>query len=270
VPQPLQQLNSKSKRKKRVNPTRFGMLALAAACAAAVFGAGPQPARAIVVPTPAPPPRVEPTATPTGTPRSSVLPLNSSLFFVLDDTISSHSKPGTIARAHLRDPIVLDGITVARAGEQVGIEITQASPAQAGGIDGTVEIYFQSLPLAGNLSLPLSTPTARINPHMTAGQASTQGITDTIGDIFIPGHLIYHMFRKGGDVTLRPGTVIRARTAASIRVAHGAVAIATPPPFETTLDTPHPAFSVAPMYTPPGYHAPTPKPSPSVSPTPTP
>jgi hypothetical protein len=249
---------------------RAGILALAVACAAASFGAGPQQARAIVVPTPEPPPRVAPTATPTGTPNSTVLPLNSSLFFVLDDTISSHSKPGTIARAHLRDAIVLDGMTLARAGAQVGIEVTQSSPAQAGGIDGTVEIYFQSLPLAGNLSLPLSTPTARINPHMSAGQASTQGITDTIGDIFIPGHLLYHMFRKGGDVTLRPGTVIRARTAAAVRVSHGAVAIATPEPFITTLDTPHPAFSVAPMYTPPGYHAPTPKPTPSVSPTPTP
>lgn len=262
--------SSKSKRKRLANPARAGILALAAACAAAGFGAGPQPARAIVVPTPEPPPRVAPSATPTGTPKSSVLPLDSSLFFVLDDTISSHSKPGTIAHAHLRDPIVLDGITVAPAGSQVAIEITQAQGAQVGGVDGTVEIYFQSLPLAGNVSLPLSTPTARINPHMSAGQQSTQGIEDTVGDIFIPGHLLYHMLRKGGDVTLRPGTVIRARTAATVRVSRGVVAIATPAPFVTTDDTPQPAFSVAPMYTPPGYHAPTPKPSPSVSPKPTP
>jgi hypothetical protein len=209
---------------------------------------------------------VEPTSTPTGTPNSTVLPLNSSLFFVLDDTISSHSKVGSVARAHLRDAIVLDGVTVARAGTPVNIEVTQSSAAQVGGVDGSVEIYFEDLALGGKLSLPLSTPTARINPHMSAGQQSTQGIEDTIGDIFIPGHVIYHMFRKGGDVTLRPGTVIRARTAATLRVSHGAIAIATPQPFITTDDTPAPAFSVAPMYTPPGYHPPTPKPSPSPSP----
>lgn len=262
--------NSKSKKKRLANPARAGILALAAACAAAAFGAGPQPARAIVIPTPEPPRRVQPTATPTGTPNSTVLPLNSSLFFVLDQTIGSHSKPGTIARAHLRDAIVLDGVTVSPAGATVGIEVTQSSPAQVGGVDGTVEIYFQALPLAGNLSLPLSTPTARINPHMSAGQASTQGIEDTVGDIFIPGHLLYHMFRKGGDVTLRPGTVIRARTAAAVHVSHGAIAIATPAPFVTTVDTPHPEFSAAPMYTPPGYHSPMPKASPSVRPTRTP
>lgn len=262
MPQPLPR-NSKSKTKRRANFARAGILVLAAACAAAAVSAGPQTARAIVIPTPPPPPRVEPTSTPTETPNSTVLPLNSSLFFVLDDTIGSHSKPGTIVHAHLRDAIILGGVTVARAGTPVGIEVTQASPAQVGGIDGTVEMYFESLPIAGNLSLPLTTPTARIDPHMTAGQESTRAVTDTVGDIFIPGHLLYHMLRKGGDVTLRPGTVIRARTAATLGVSHGAVAIATPAPFVTTLDTPNPGFSVAPIYTPPGYHPPTPKPTPS-------
>lgn len=268
---PLRQpLSSKSRTKKPASPARAGILILAAACAAAAISAGPQTARAIVIATPEPPPRVEPSSTPTGTPNSTVLPLNSSLFFVLDDTISSHSKPGTVVRAHLRDAIVLDGVTVAQAGAPVNIEITQASAAQAGGMDGTVEIYFQSLPLAGGKMLPLSTPTARINPHMSAGQESTRGITDTVGDIFIPGHLLYHMLRKGGDVTLRPGTVVRARTAATVGVSHGAVAVSTPAPFVTSQDEPHPAFSVSPIYTPPGYHSPAPKPSPSVHPTPTP
>jgi hypothetical protein len=268
--QQQQRRSLKSSRRKRANPARLGILALAAACAAAGFGAGPQPARAIVVPTPPPPPRVEPTATPSGTPSSTVLPLSSSLFFVLDDTISSHSKAGSKARAHLRDPIVLDGVTVARAGTPIEIEITQSAAAQVGGVNGSVEVYFGSLPLAGNQSLPLDTVTGHLDPHTSAGQQSTQGIEDTVGDIFIPGHILYHMFRKGGDVTLRPGTVIRARTAATVRVSRGVIAIATPAPFITTVDTPNPGFSVAPMYTPPGYHASTPKPSPSPKPTQTP
>jgi hypothetical protein len=189
---------------------------------------------------------------------------------VLDDTISSRSKAGSVAHAHLRDPIVLNNTTVARAGTPVDIVITQTSAAQAGNVDGFVEIYFQALPLASGKMLPLTTPSAHINPHMSAGQASTRGITDTVGDIFIPGHYIYHIFRKGSDVTLRPGTIIRARTAATLHVAKGVVAVSTPPPFSTSLDTPHPAFVPAPLATPPGFHAPTPKPSPSVRPTTTP
>lgn len=265
-----QQPSSKIKRKKRANLPRLGILAVAAACAAAAVGAGPQTARAIVVPTPRPPARGEPTATPSGTPNSTILPLNSSLFFVLDGTISSHSKAGSVVRAHLRDAVVLEGMTIAAAGTPVNIEIAQSSAAQAGNVDGWVDVYFDALPIASGKTLPLVTPAAHINPHMTAGAASTRGITDTVGDIFIPGHVLYHMLRKGADVTLKPGTIIRARTAATVNIAHGAVAVSTPQPFNTSLDTPHPDFVPAPVFTPPGFHAPTPKPSPSVTPTATP
>ena len=267
MPQP--QPNS-NKTKKPARLARASTLLIAAASAVAVFAANTGNAGAIVLPTPPPPPRAEPTSTPTGTPNSTVLPLNSSLFFVLDDTVSSHTKPGTIARAHLRDAIVLNNVTVAPAGAPVEIDVTQSSGAQMGNIDGTVEIYFKNLALSGGRSLPLTTPTARINPRMTAGQASTRGITDTVGDIFIPGHFLYHVLRKGADVTLKPGTVIRARTAAALSIAHGALAINTPPPFKTISDTPHPSFSAAPLATPPGFEPKTPKPSPTVQPSPSP
>lgn len=265
-----QQLSSKTK-KKRANLNRAGVFAVAAACAVAAAGAGPREARAIVIPTPPPPPRTEPTAAPSGTPNSTVLPLNSSLFFVLDGSISSRSKAGTVVRAHLRDPIVLNGVTIAPAGTPVDLQVTESSAAQAGNVDGFVDVYFNALPLAGGKLLPLTTPSAHIDPHATAGQQSTRAITDTVGDIFIPGHVLYHMLRKGADVTLRPGTVIRARTAAGVSLAHGGtVAISTPAPFVKSLDTPVPAFVPAPVYTPPGFQPPTPKPSPSTKPTATP
>lgn len=254
----------KNKRKKQAN--RAGILAVAAACAAAAVGAGPQTARAIVVPTP-PPPAAAPTATPTGTPNSTVLPLDSSLFFVLDETISSRLKPGTLVRAHLRDGLVLDGKTIAPAGTPVEIEVSQAVPAHMGNEDGSVDIYFESLRLADGKSIPLDTPTGHIDPHISVGQYNTRAVTDTVGDIFIPGHYIYHMLRKGRDVALGPGTVLRARTGASIMIEGSAVVVSTPHPFITVEDTPHPAFSPAPMYTPPGFRLPTPKPSPSVQPT---
>jgi len=258
----------KSKRKKPAN--RAGILALAAACAVAAVGAGPQAARAIVVPTP-PPRAAKPTATPTGTPNSTVLPLDSSLFFVLDDAISSRLKQGTVVRAHLRDPIVLEGRTIAGAGTPVEIQVYQVTPAHMGNEDGSVDIYFMPLTLAGGRSIPLTTPTGHIDPHVSVGQYNTRAAVDTVGDIFIPGHYIYHMLRKGRDVTLGAGTVLRARTGASVMLARGgAVVVATPQPFLTVSDTPHPAFSPAPVFTPPGFHLPTPKPSPSVKPTSTP
>jgi len=242
---------------------------MAAACAAVAIGAGPQEARAIVVPTP-PPAQAQPAATPTGTPNSTILPLNSSLFFVLDETITSREKSGTMARAHLRDPIVLDGKTIVPAGAPISIEVSETSGAQMANVNGFVEIYFEPLPLPGNKTLPLETPTSRIDPTMSAGKAETQSVTDTVGDIFIPGHFLYHMLRKGQDVTLHAGTVIRARTAASVSLSHGVVAISTPAPFVTTLDTPAPEFSISPVATPPGYRPSTPKPSPSPKPTATP
>lgn len=200
-----------------------------------------------------------------------MLPLDSSLFFILDDTISSRLKAGTIVRAHLRDPIILDGKTVARAGSLVEIEVYEVTPAAAANQDGSVDIYFKPFSLENGKSIPLTTPTAHIDPHMSVGQYNTRATVDTIGDIFIPGHYLYHMLRKGRDVTLGPGTMLRARTAASVMVVrNGALAIATPQPFLTVKDTPHPAFSPAPMYTPPGFHLATPKPTPSVKPTSTP
>ncbi len=263
----MQQPQRPKKRKKPAN--RAAILAVAAACAAAAAGAGPQTARAIVVHNPRPT-AAAPAATPGVSPNATVLPLDSSLFFVLDDAISSRLKAGSTVRAHLRDPIVLRGKTIAPAGTPVEIEISQSNAAHMGNEDGSVDIYFKSLSLPDGQSIPLTTPTGHIDPHMSIGQQNTRAAVDTIGDIFIPGHYIYHMLRKGHDVTLGAGTVLRARTAASATIAGGALIIATPQPFLSAGDAPHSAFSPAPIYTPPGFILPTPKPTPSVKPTSTP
>ncbi len=181
---------------------------------------------------------------------------------MLDGTINSRtSKGGTLVRAHLRDPIVLNGITVAAAGTPAAVRIVQVQPAQMGNVDGSVEIYLEPITIAGGRTLPLSTPTSHIDPHVSAGQASTRGITDTVGDILIPYHYLYHVLRKGMEVDLRPGTAIRGRTAATVDASHGAIAVTTPPPFPVAADTPHPYFSPAPIATPPGFQIPSPKPS---------
>lgn len=261
MPQPQPQ-PPKSKRK-RAKLARAGILALAAACAAAAICADRQAVRAIVVP------RTISTASPlpeASGPKTD-LPLNSSVFFVLDGDISSHSQAATLVRAHLRDPIVLGGITAAPAGAPVQIRVIHAQGAQMANVDGSVDIYFEPFTLANGATLPLVTPTSHIYPQLTAGQESTRGVTDTIGDIFIPYHFLYHMLRKGMEVDLRPGTVMRARTAAELRATAGAVAIITPPPIAGAADTPRAAFKPASVATPPGFTPPTPKPSPNVLPT---
>jgi hypothetical protein len=226
------------------------------------MSAGPQTARAIVVP------RTISTASPLPEPSGTKtdLPLNSSIFFVLDGDISSRGQEGTLVRAHLRDPIVLGGMTVAAAGAPVQIRILHTSGAQLANVDGSVDIYFEPFTLANGQALPLVTPTSHIDPYLTPGQTSTRATTDTIGDIFIPYHFLYHMLRKGMEVDLRPGTVMRARIAAELRTVAGAVAIVTPQPIARAADTPRPPFKPAYVATPPGFTTPTPKPSPSVLP----
>jgi len=249
VPQ-LLQLNSTTPTRRPANRLGAAILVVAAAFAAASVVARPAVAAA-------------PAA-------ASTLPLDSSLFFVLDGTISSRSHSGTTVRAHLRDPVVLDGTTVAPAGTPVTIEITQTSAAQMGNVDGYADIYFEPLALPGGKSLPLTTPTSHLYPQMTAGQESTRAATDTVGDIFIPYHIVYHILRKGSDVTLKPGAVIRARTAATLQFERGTLAVVLPPPLVTSADAPRPAFVPAPLETPPGYRPPTPKPSPTAQATHTP
>jgi len=258
-----QRQRPKSKRKKPANTRGIFAIAVCGAVALAV-GAGPQTARALIVPTPAPSASVRNAI---DNPNATVLPLDSSLFFVVDDAITSRLRPGSTVRAHLRDPILLAGKTIVPAGTPVQIQISQAVPARMGNEDGSVDIYFGPLAVPGGASIPLTTPTAHIDPHVSVGSYNTRSVTDTIGDIFIPGHYIYHMLRRGHDVVLGPGTLLRARTGASVSLVRGVAVVATPPPLVTAGDTPHPAFEPAPVYTPPGFHLPTPKPSPSPQPT---
>lgn len=260
--------NPKIAKSARVSRLRAAVLALGAFAVAVTLAAGP--GSALPVSHTGANPTGSPAPAPTRNALAPTLPLGSSLFFVLDDTIDSHSaKVGSFVRAHLREPLVVGGFTLAPAGTPVRIEIVNDSPAQMANVDGSVQIHFEALALPGGTILPLHTPTAHIDPHMSAGQASTRGLTDTVADIFIPYHYLYHVLRKGQEVVLRPGTVIRARTAATLTTAKGGiVSIATPAPFSMSLDKPFAAFSPTPTATIPGFELPTPKPSPSPSPSP--
>jgi len=184
---------------------------------------------------------------------------------VLDDRIGSKvSTAGTQARAHLKDALVLGGVTLATAGTPVRIKITDVRAAQAPDVDGSIDILFEPLDLTDHLLLPLRTPTAHVTVRVTAGQESTAGVTDTIKDILIPYHSLYRLFRKGAEIDLRPGTLLRARTAATVRVAGTVPSVVAPPPFHLSVDAPHAHFSPLPFVT----IAPKLTPQPTASPAP--
>jgi hypothetical protein len=199
------------------------------------------------------------------------MPLDSSLLFVLDDRIGSKvSQPGTQARAHLKDPLVLGGVTLAPAGTPVRIKVTDVRGAQAPDVDGSIDILFEPMQLANRSSLPLRAPTAHVTVRVTAGQESTGEVVDTIKDIIIPYHYLYRLFRKGAEIDLRPGTIMRARTAATVSVVGNVVSVVTPPPFHLSDEAPHPHFSPLPFLTvaPKSTRPPSPSPTPQATPSP--
>jgi hypothetical protein len=205
------------------------------------------------------------------------------VIFVLDQTISSaHSTRNEIVPVHLRDPLIVAGRTLAPAGAPASIRILDASPADIGDVYGFVDIYFEPLKLTDGRELPLHAPTSRLTMNVTVGHEDTVATEDTIGDIFIPYHTIYHAFRKGKNFVLPPGSEIRARTSATVeQLANGTVAIETPKPLAGDFQTPKATFPVEPAATPFGpaatedggrhraHHLPSPSPSPSPSTSPT-
>ncbi len=238
---------------------------------AAFFPIGAGRVLAVPVRTPAPPgPASKASAQPSAPPHT--LPIGSSVLFVLDDTISSSaSRKNDTVRAHLKEPLTIDGKTVAAAGTPVQIKVMDAEPAQMGDVYGYVDVYFLPMHLPDGREIPLRAPTAHLTVNVTAGHQSTVGVEDTVEDIIIPYHFLYHAFRKGRNFVLGSGSEIRARTEATISVTpNGAIAIVTPAPVIAGDDSPHASFSAAPFATPgPSFQPHTPKPKPSPSPTPT-
>ncbi len=218
-----------------------------------VCGLAPS-ARAL--PPPAPPtplPRSAPTETPSPAPAGAVLPYGSALYFVLDDKINSGTTaPGTVVHMHLQSPLVVGHVTLAPAGAPATLTVVTTAKAQTGDVDGAIQIHLDPFALPGRPEpLPLRAFHEYLTIEMTAGQEATRETTDTIADVFVPYHVIYHALRKGRQMVLPPGSVLRAETDATIDATHpNAVVIATPPPFVSTFDAPHADLTAAPFYTP--------------------
>ena len=247
--------------------SRTFALGAVAVAAAMLFGNSPSSAL------PTPDSRLGPTPAPSAIPSgATVLPLGSSLFFVLDDRISSKTnRSGDVVRAHLRDALVLNGSTIAPAGAPMFIKIADVHGARAPDEDGSVDIFFDSLTLSNHAMLPLHAPTSHLSVRVSAGEASTANITDQVKDVFIPYHYLYRMFRKGAELQLETGTLLRARTAATVDATKGGkVSIISAPPISTSIDPVHSDYKPRPITTMPPTKEPLPTVAPKITPTPSP
>jgi hypothetical protein len=252
----VRQLLLNPARKRRSARASLALLFLTSIALVSLSPPGAGPVGAYPMSTPAP--ISSPSASPTP---ASLLPYDSSLIFVLDDMISSNrSKANDIVRIHLKAPLVIGGHTVAPAGSPAKIRIVHAEASESGDVYGYVDIFIEPLVLPDSRTIPLRAPTSHLTAEVSAGHESTVGLEDTIGDIFIPGHVLYHAFRKGRNFDLNPGAEIRARTMATVSVdPNGVVAISTPPPYAIELETPHAMFSAAPLTTPEPSYEPAPR-----------
>jgi hypothetical protein len=206
-------------------------------------------------------------------PAGAVLPLASHLTLVLDGAIDSRtSVPGTALTAHLAEPLVLAGRTLAPSGTRVTVHVVAVTHAVSPDIDGSVEIAFDPLALDGGAELPLRPAEGTLRVRTSAGRSSTTGLGDTAASIFVPYYLVFRTFRKGSDFRLNPGATITAVTEATVVAPDtGALLIATPPPFHLGIDPVHADVTPVPMATyipaPPPRPRPTPRITPSPSPT---
>lgn len=232
-----------------MNRGRAALAACGVFVASALVGA-PRAVRAIPPPEP---PRAAVTGTSAPSSPGATLPFGSQLFFVLDDRIDSGStKPGTVVHMHLRAPLEVNGAIVAPAGTPATLSVVTTRHAQSGDIDGAVQIHLDPLALPGRGdALPVRAYHEYVTIEMTGGQRATRSTTDTVGDIFIPYHSLYHALRRGRQLVLPVGSVLRAQTAATIDASNPqAIVLTSPPPFVSNYDAPHADLTPAPYYTP--------------------
>jgi hypothetical protein len=241
---------------------------------AATFSA---PARAL--PPPSSPTAAAAAATPTPHPSAfAYLPTGSPIEFVLDQRVDSKgTQPGSSIPIHLAKPLVVGGIELAAAGTKGTLKVVSTNPALAPDVDGSIRIEIDPLTLPGRGSLPVTPLHEFVNIDRTAGHDSTGTLADEAVEVFVPLYSIAKVFRKGRELTLPRGSIVRARTDASIdasSVQH--VIIATPAPYQLETDVPHAVFTPIPLYTaspsmlnPPRHSRAKPTPTPEATATPT-
>ena len=214
-------------------------------------------------------PKESPSPAATG---GATLPFGSPLLFVLDQGVNSGSTPiGTTVRMHLKAPLVVNGVTLAPAGTPATFTVVQTRKAQSGDVDGAVAVHLDPLALPGrNQTLPIRAFHEYLTRELTGGQQATRSTMDSTADVFVPYYVLYQALRKGHQMVLPPGALLRAETEATIDARNpNNIVLATPAPFTSNYDPPHSELTPAPFYTPaPVGGKPLPKGKPTLPPTP--
>lgn len=203
-------------------------------------------------------------AAPSPTAAPVFLPLGFPLTVVLDAPLSSRtSRPASSIPIHLKDSLVVGGVTILRAGAPGTLTVVSVRKAIAPDRDGSIQITLAPLHTAGYGLLPIRPAHEYLSTQRSAGQDSTRALTDSAADIFVPPYVIYQVLRRGHNMVLPAGSMLPALSGASINAENPrAVIISTPAPPVLQQDEIHIDFTPIPLHTVP------PTPSPSAKPTP--
>jgi hypothetical protein len=203
-----------------------------------------------------------------------LLSTGSSETIVLDRAVSTADlEPGAVVPAHLHDAIVLRGKTLAKAGAPVELFVTEVRRA-GNGVGGEVVLRIEPVHLEDQLDLPMRL----LHPAL-----SSTLVLANPDDIVLPVKAKNSPPVRGADLTLLPGTLLRARTTATVDATDpNKTVLATPLPYTLSKERPYAAFTPIPLttydpkaFTPAprrrrGKPTPSPSPSPSASETATP
>jgi hypothetical protein len=199
-----------------------------------------------------------------------LLPAGTVLTIVVDQQLDSAViEPGTIVRAHLRDPIVVRGKTLAPAGAQVQL-IVSATRRSSEGVSGEIMLRVEPLQLSDGLNLPMRLVYPVLSPLLIAANTT---------DITLPQHAKNEQIKRGEDLIVPRGTMLRAKTTVTVDATNPQQdVLVAPPPYTISTEKPYSAFTPIPLATynprptpPPrnrrgrGRGGPTPSPSPSPS-----
>jgi hypothetical protein len=113
-------------------------------------------------------------------PPQHVLPAGTAVVFVSDGHLDVGARAGSLVAVHLRDPLVLDGVTVAAAGAKARLLL--GGSAERGGRREAV-ISLDRFTVSGGTMpvIPVDPLLPAIEPG-TAIEARTQGIIERVGD----------------------------------------------------------------------------------------
>ncbi len=166
-----------------------------------------------------------------------VIPKGTPLVFISDGHLDAGARAGSSVSVHLRDPLILDGITVAASGAKARLVVGDVDPLTGKPSKVFVLEHFETVP--GLLPVRLAAPVPRSVETGTPVDAATLAIVAQVGtrlSIETP-----FPFRLGNEMPASAYTPTPARTAPPHPVnplpkPSGAIPAATP--FPTQSESP--------------------------------